>query len=69
MSYSTINNANHILLCCIAIDKVLVDKEDNIEILQEKISLLTLELTSYSLDQIIKHRVTAIVLPSILYSN
>ena len=44
MSYSTVNNTNHILLCSVAIDKVLIDKEDNIEILQEKISLLTLQL-------------------------
>ena len=44
MSYSIINSKNHILLCSIAVDKVLVDKEDNIEILQQKISSLTLEL-------------------------
>ena len=44
MNYSTVNSTNHILLCSIAVDKVLVEKEDNIEILQQKILSLTLEL-------------------------
>ena len=44
MSYNTVNSTYHIWLCSIATDKVLVEKQEENEILQEKITLLTLEL-------------------------
>ena len=46
MSYSTVSSTYHtgIWLCSIATDKVLVDKQEEIEILQEKIASLTLHL-------------------------
>ena len=44
MSYSTVSTTYHIWLCSIATDKVLVDKQEEIEILQEKITSLTLQL-------------------------
>ena len=44
MSYNTVSSTYHIWLCSIATDKVLVDKQEEIEILQEKITSLTLEL-------------------------
>ena len=44
MSYSTDNSTYHIQLCSITTDKVLVDKQEEIEILQEKITPLTLQL-------------------------
>ena len=45
MSYSTVSNTYHIWLCSIATDKVLVDKQEEIELLQEKTTSLTLQLT------------------------
>ena len=45
MSYSTNSSTYHIWLCSIATDKVLVDKQEEIEILQEKVTSLTLQLT------------------------
>ena len=44
MSYNTVSSTYHIWLCSIATDKVLVEKQEEIEILQEKITSLTLEL-------------------------
>ena len=44
MSYSTVSSTYHIWLCSIATDKVLVEKQEEIEMLQEKITLLTLQL-------------------------
>ena len=44
MSYSTNSSTYHIWLCSVATDKVLVDKQEEIEILQEKIMSLTLQL-------------------------
>ena len=46
MSYSTVSSTYHtgIWLCSIATDKVLVDKQEEIEMLQEKIMSLTLHL-------------------------
>ena len=44
MSYSTVSSTYHIWLCSIATDKVLVDKQEEIEILQEKITSLTSQL-------------------------
>ena len=44
MSYSTDSSTYHIWLCSIATDKVLVEKQEEIEILQEKITSLTLQL-------------------------
>ena len=44
MSYSTVSSTYHIWLCSIATDKVLVEKHEEIEILQEKIISLTLQL-------------------------
>ena len=44
MNYSTVSSKYHIWLCSIATDKVLVDKQEEIEILQEKITSLTLQL-------------------------
>ena len=45
MSYSTVSSTCHKCLCSIATDKVLVEKEKEIEMLHEKIMLLTLQLT------------------------
>ena len=42
--YSTVSSTYHIWLCSIATDKVLVEKQEEIEILQEKITTLTLHL-------------------------
>ena len=44
MSYSTVSSTYHIWLCSIATDKVLVEKQEEIEILQEKVTLLSLQL-------------------------
>ena len=44
MSYNTVSSTYHIWLCSIATDKVLVEKQEEVEILQEKITLLTLQL-------------------------
>ena len=44
MSYNTVSSTYHIWLWSIATDKVLVKKQEEIEILQEKITLLTLQL-------------------------
>ena len=44
MSYSTVSSTYHIWLCSIATDKVLVDKQEEIEILQEKVTSLNLQL-------------------------
>ena len=46
MSYSTVSSTYHIgiWLYSIVTDKVLVDKQEEIEILQEKITSLTLQL-------------------------
>ena len=44
MSYNTVSSTYHIWLCSIATDKVLVEKQEEIEILQEKITSLTLQL-------------------------
>ena len=44
MSYNTDSSTYHIWLCSIATDKVLVEKQEEIEILQEKITSLTLQL-------------------------
>ena len=44
MNYSTVSSTYHIWLCSIATDKVLVEKQEEIEILQEKITSLTLQL-------------------------
>ena len=44
MSYNTVSITYHIWLCSIATDKVLVEKQEEIEILQEKITSLTLQL-------------------------
>ena len=44
MSYNTVSSTYYIWLCSIATDKVLVEKQEEIEILQEKITLLTLQL-------------------------
>ena len=44
MSYSTVSSTYHIWLCSIATDKVLVEKQEEIEILQEKITRLSLQL-------------------------
>ena len=44
MSYSTVSSTYHIWLCSIATDKVLVEKQKEIEILIEKITLLNLQL-------------------------
>ena len=44
MSYSIVSSKYHIWLCSIATDKVLVEKQEEIEMLQEKITLLTLQL-------------------------
>ena len=44
MSYSTVSSTYHIWICSIATDKVLVEKQEQIEILQEKITSLTLQL-------------------------
>ena len=46
MSYSAVSSTYHtgIWLCSIATDKVLVDKQEEIEMLQEKITSLTLHL-------------------------
>ena len=44
MSYNTVSSTYHIWLCSIVTDKVLVEKQAEIEILQEKITLLTLQL-------------------------
>ena len=37
MSYNTVSSTVHILLCSIVTDKVLVEKQEEIEILQKKI--------------------------------
>ena len=44
MSYNTVSSTYHLWLWSIATDKVLVKKQEEIEILQEKITSLTLEL-------------------------
>ena len=44
MSYNTVGSTYHIWLCSIATDKVLVEKQEEIGILQEKIASLTLQL-------------------------
>ena len=44
MSYSTVNSKLHIWLYSIATDKVLVDKQEEIEALQMKMKLLNVEL-------------------------
>ena len=44
MSYNTVSSTYHIWLCSIATDKVLVEKQEENEILQEKITSLTLQL-------------------------
>ena len=44
MSYSIVSSTYHIWLCSIATDKALVEKQEEIEMLQEKITLLTLQL-------------------------
>ena len=44
MSYSTNSSTYHIWLCSIATDKVLVDNQEEIGMLQEKIRSLTLQL-------------------------
>ena len=44
MSYSTVSSTYHIWLCSIVTDKVLVDNQEEIEILQEKVTSLTLQL-------------------------
>ena len=44
MSYSTVSSTYHIWLCSVATDKVLLEKQEEIEILQEKVTLLTLQL-------------------------
>ena len=43
MSYSTVSSAYNIWLCSIATDKLLVEKQKEIEMLQEKIMSLTLQ--------------------------
>ena len=45
MSYGAVSSSTyHIWLCSIATDKVLIEKQEEIEMLQEKITLLTLQL-------------------------
>ena len=44
MSYNTVSSTYHIWLCSIATDKLLVEKQKEIEMLQEKITLLNLQL-------------------------
>ena len=44
MSYNIVSSTYHIWLCSIATDKVLVEKQEENEILQEKITSLTLQL-------------------------
>ena len=44
MSYSIASSTYHIWLCSIATDKVLIEKQEEIEMLQEKITLLSLQL-------------------------
>ena len=44
MSYNTVSSTYYIWLCSIATDKVLVEKQEEIKMLQEKITLLTLQL-------------------------
>ena len=44
MSYSTVSNTYHIWLCSIATDKVLVEKQEENDILQEKIQCLEKEV-------------------------
>ena len=44
MSYSTDSSTYHIWLCSIAIDKVLVDKQEEIEALKMEIKSLNLQL-------------------------
>ena len=44
MSYNTVSSTYHIWLCSIVTDKVLVEKQEEIEILQEKVTSLTLRL-------------------------
>ena len=44
VSYSIVTNTYHIWLYSIATDKVLVDKQEEIEALQMKIKLLNVEL-------------------------
>ena len=44
MCCSTVSTIYHIWLCSIATDKVLVDRQEEIGILQEKITSLTLQL-------------------------
>ena len=44
MSYNTVSSTYHIWLFSIVTDKVLVDKQEEIELLQEKTTSLTLQL-------------------------
>ena len=44
VSYNTVSSTYHIWLCSIATDKVLVEKQEENEILQEIITSLTLRL-------------------------
>ena len=44
MSYNTVSSTYYIWLCSIVTDKALVEKQEENEILQEKITLLTLQL-------------------------
>ena len=44
MSSNTVSKTYHIWVCSIATDKVLIDRQEEIGILQEKITSLTLQL-------------------------
>ena len=44
MSYSTVSSTYHIWLCSIATDKVLVEKQEEIEALQMEIKSLNVQL-------------------------
>ena len=69
MSYSTNSSTYHIRLCSIATDKVLVDKQEEIEILQEKITSLTLQLTEReeNINQLMKNMKSKLLLYILLY--
>ena len=44
MSYNIVHSTYHIWLCSIATDKVLLEKQEEIQLLQEKVTLLSLQL-------------------------
>ena len=78
MTYSTVDSGYHLLSCSIATDKVLVEKQEEIEMLQEKIRLLTLQLIEREekISQLIKKMKSKQLLDNcyccvykILYSN